>query len=468
MERPQQRTPAPSTLTPARTNQVRLLLIGGIGLAVLVLGFFVWRELRSQKSTSRWDDLDELQERYEPGFRQDPYFEDPAAEYRRRRDGYIRQLEAFLPRAREEDDALAPHVHWLIARAAADQVVALKDVTDASVRKPYYDRVIANLETIRDRYPEHPLNWPSLAPPGHATLTRMFLESMTSNLEWEQTHLPKDVAPAADPVVLVRTTRGDLRLGVYAEQAPAAVQLFLERARRGDYDGTAFFTKADVKRGPDDPLEQTIRGGLAATRGAPPFDVTAHAAFADATSYEPLLPAESRWRVPHAAGTVSVWHEPADAYDGSPVFVVCVERSPMLDYEHTPIGRLLDDASRATARRIFESTLWRDDPRVMAEPGEVRAVLDYFQAPVEIVKVLVYEGGALLAPLGEPAPSKAAAEESEQRLDAVKADQYRVPAPTRPLPPPPDEGAAGDAGGEGPGDDAPEGPGEGTGDSGGD
>jgi hypothetical protein len=58
---------------------------------------------------------------------------------------------------------------------------------------------------------------------------------------------------------------------------------------------------------------------------------------------------------------------------------------------------------------------------------------------VRIVKVLVYEKGALSMGGVTPASERAEPEENEKSLSTVKADQYRVEPPTKPAPPKPPE-----------------------------
>ncbi|MHC5012857.1 MAG: hypothetical protein ACYTG6_18250, partial [Planctomycetota bacterium] len=252
---PQSRKAPDASPTRVDADHVRKIVIAVVVVALGALAFLIARELSKAGVTSRWDDFDKLQEAYEPGFEQDPLFADPMGEYRRRRDLYIEKLEAFLEEtATQEDDALAPHVHWLIAKVCADQLISMKDVLDFEERRPYYERAARHLETIRDEYPDHQMNWTAFAPSGHATMTRMFLAKLAENRAWEEAHLPTAQEPGSDVVVLIRTERGDMRMGLYGAEAPELAKLFLDRARRGEYDGTAFFAKIDSSIGPEDPL----------------------------------------------------------------------------------------------------------------------------------------------------------------------------------------------------------------------
>ncbi len=433
---PQVRTEARDGLDPALIRKVKLGLIalGVIGVAVLV--YFIVRDFQQVEVGKRWDEFTRIQDRYALTVQsQDPLFEGgPDTLYFQRRADLITELEAFLPRAESGDDALGPQVHWLIAKLAADQVVSQKDELDVQKRAVLWEKARTHMQAIVDRYPDFQTNWTMFAPTSHTSLTRAFLATIASNVKWEKKYLPRPKDPAADPVVVVRTERGDLRMRLYREDAKAITDLFLERAARGDYDGTAFYAKNDRKRG-GAPLDVSARAGHPATRDAKPFDREGAQAFAK-EEYADLLPAETRYLVPADRGVVLAWHDPATIYDGPQAFVVVQQRSPLLDYDYSPIGKLVDEASLATLDRIFAGDTWRDDVTSAMPPDGERDVADFLQVPVKIVKVLVYEGGTLV-PAEAPAPTKATVEADEATLDGLKPDAYVTEPPVRPAPPPP-------------------------------
>ena len=120
------------TLTP---QQIRLIKIGVVAVVVIgigVLTFFILRAMQRDEVVSRWDELAAIQAEYEPtDFRQDPLLEGVGDPYRSRRARYIQRLEEFLASGIVDlDDGLAPHVHWLIAKLSADQVMSMKDEID--------------------------------------------------------------------------------------------------------------------------------------------------------------------------------------------------------------------------------------------------------------------------------------------------------------------------------------------------
>jgi cyclophilin family peptidyl-prolyl cis-trans isomerase len=347
-------------------------------------------------------------------------------------------------------------VRWRIVAASADQLLSMRDVLDVTRRLPYSEKAIQQLEVLRDKFQDFPMNWSRFAPEGFPSLTRQLLAWFKENREWEEKNLPADRAPADDPKILIRTELGDLWVGPYVEQAPALTAHFLENARAGVYDGTAFFARVDRGR-TNEPEERTVRAGDPRTRDVKPYDVKSLEPLAEDEPAESLLPDESRNLVPHTTGILSAWHDPADTYDHPVQFIVAADRSPALDYEYTPIGRIVDPASLETLNRIYRSKTWRDDPTVGESATTVHEVRDFFQVPVRIVKVLVFRAGELDDAGVAPLPTKAAADESERKVSTLKADAYKKepppapPAPPAPAPVPPAPAPAVPGGGDGAG-----------------
>lgn len=449
---PQTRIEGPAAMDPARVKLIKIGIAVIAVIALAVLAYFIYDAIRSEKAMDRWDDFSRIQNRFEMGdlartgrtdSRQDPLFEDPTGEYGTQRKNYIAELERFLPTVADDDDTLAAQAHWLIAKLSATQVLSMKDETDPAKRRVWWDKASEHMEILRSRYSGFQTNWTTFAPTGHASLTRAFLSTIQANLDWESKHLPAARTPTTDPVVLIRTERGDLRVHLFREEAPRLTELFLQRALRGDYDGTAFFAKTDETSG-DMPDYVTLRAGHPATREAKPFDHEGHAAFEEEEDVEQLLGESSRWLVPAERGVLLTWHDPATEYDGPQQFVIAQDRSPRLDYLFTPLGRLADEASQETADRIFAGEAWREDT-TGTRPVEVG---DFLQVPVRIVKVLVYEKGQLVEP-DNGGPHKASADAGEQTLEGLAKDAYLKAPPSRPAPPI-DEGAGEEEGASAP------------------
>ena len=79
---------------------------------------------------------------------------------------------------------------------------------------------------------------------------------------------------------------------------------------------------------------------------------------------------------------MSAWHPQEDTYDSEARFLVLAQRSPRMDYDYTPIGKILDEdgfESLLTLDRIFAGDVWQEDahPWLVPEKAAIRrAVLD--------------------------------------------------------------------------------------------
>ena len=430
---PDTRTPGDQPLDPATVRRIKWGLVALGALALAVLAFFIARELKSESTQARWDELAQIRERFEPELGQDPLYEDPGGVYGQRRERYIQALEAFLPRAAEEEDALAAHTHYLIAKLSTDQFYATKDAAHAEARARHFERATKHWETLRDTYPDFQTNWLSFAPPKHASVTRMALSTLEANNKWIEDHFPGEKEPATDVVAVIRTERGDMHMGLYREDAPDLTALFLERATQGAYDGTYFFAKTEIGQD-DDPSRRTIRGGHPDVREVLPFDPAAAARFAEDEQATGMMPQPSRYRIAASKGVVLGWHDATDPYDGPQQLLVSVDRSPQLDHRFSPFGKLLDEPSRATATRIYEGKTW-GDATTGQPPKDLATIRDVMRAPVKIVKVLVYRDGAMVEPTGKALETKADVGENEQKLADLVRDVYRTEAPEAPKAP---------------------------------
>ncbi len=420
----------------AKASQAKKIKWTAIGLVVVaagVVGFLLFQEIEEEAAAERWDKYAALREKYEPDQMQDPIFQDPYGIYGEQRERYVRNLEKFLEeQAKTLPDALEPHVRWRLARTLADHILSMKTTLDFDKRSPHYEKAIKHLTEIRDDFPDFQLNWANFKPAGFPTVTRQFIHWLEENRAWEQEHLPKPKEPDGAETVVLRTTRGDLHLRLYATDAPNWTKAFLERAVAGEYDGTAFFMKRE--QGDDvEPFEHWLRAGAQTTRGAEAFNATQHIEFTKDKDQGSLLLEESRNRIPHDRGIVSAWHGDATEYDHPSQFIVCRRPSPSLDYDFTPVGKLIDDASLETLDRIWSSKIWRSDPEVSSDTGELRGVLDFLQVPVEIVKVLVYRDGALVT-TNAPSEHKAEVTAKEEKLATLERDALRVEEPEKPEP----------------------------------
>ncbi|MDJ0975623.1 MAG: peptidylprolyl isomerase [Planctomycetota bacterium] len=413
---------------------LRALIGGGVVLIIAVVAFFIWRGVEADAQADSWDKYHVIRKDNEPG--QDPLWNDLYGVFGAQRDRYVKALEAFLEaEAKGSGETLEADVRWRIAKTLADHVLSQRDLTDATKRRDYYDRALAQMEKIRDDFPNYPLNWDMWKPSKFPSLTRKFVDWLQKNKEWEAEHLPMAREPDGEHTVVFRTTAGDLRAKLYVTDAKAWTDGFLARAISGGYDGTAIFEKREIGDAAD-PKEHAVRGGSDASRDRATYDANDHLTLAEDPRGGGLLPGEARNKIPHDRGIMAAWHDGATEYDDAVQFMFIVRDSQQLDYDYTPVGKLVDDASLTTLDEIFRRKTWRIDPKINEDAGELRQVLDFFQVPVVIKKVLVYDAaGKLVEPeAGKASASRDPATTAEQSLSTLDADAYKVPVPEKPAP----------------------------------
>ena len=424
----------PDEIAAREAKQAKMLRWGIVGLAVLLLGGFAFAVLKDQQEESvseSWDQYAQIRTKYEPANYQ---WNNPRGVYTDQREKYHDILTRFLAKeAGEWDDALEPQVRWRLAKSLADHVLSNKDVLDAAKRTPWYDQAIEQMQIVRDKFNEFPLNWSRLhKDPSTPTLTVQFIRWLEGNRKWEQEHLPTAKEPDGAHTIVLRTNRGDMRFRLFEADAPDWTAAFVKRVADGHYDGTSIFGKKDV--GTDtEPEQHFVRGGAQTSRDPKPYDRDDALRLEGEFQGGGVMPEEARNRIIHVAGTLVAWHERGEEYDDESQFLIVARRSPILDYQYTPVGKVVDDASRETLDRIYSGSTWNDDPETVdGSTTRYQDVLDVLQVPAVIVKALAYKDGALVKPAGEPAATKVATASDESSLSSLKPDAYKKDVPQRP------------------------------------
>ncbi len=420
---------------PDRLTRILKLALIVTGLLVLVgAGVAFWLNQKSEKDTEAWNYFGALRGRYDA--RRIGSDWEPSAKATEDRDSYQLALESFLEKKPGGwDGAIEPHVRWRIAKAAVDQLIAGEKIDSPEERQKYFDRAQQHLEVIRDSFKDFPLNWEQCRtdPDGAPTLTRQLLQWLEANRGWETKYRARSMAPDGAYTLLVRTNRGDMRIRCYGESTKTLVDAVVNEVNRGTFDGRAIVTK-QVDGPDDDPYRSTIHTGNAASKDAKPYERDTHKDVTEAEPLVQLLPAKARHQIIAERGTVMAWHGPLSPYDEPSQLVFVAKRSPALDHNFTPIGKLLDDASLATLDRIFKSDTWADDEDAKTDDNYTQ-LSTTLQVPVRIVKVLAYDGDALVASTssdGGTTPPTA----TEKSLKTVKQDAYKVDPPEKPTPAP--------------------------------
>ncbi len=446
---------------------IRIALFALVALLVLwaVLSFI--NDAKRSARAESWDQLEAIRREFQP--EQDIFWMDTRGTAGPMRLKYIGALENFLRRKEGEmDHALEGQARWYLASALTNHLLSSSDLRDPAARDATYHRAIAQLEVIRAKLHDHPLNderW-NVDDPSRPTMTRQFIDFLEKNRAWERKHMPASAQPDGDTTIVLRTTRGDLRRKLYASAAPDASKALQDRVVSGALDGTSFFTREGSLLSAD-LSEAWVRLGNASHRNPKPYDRDGHLAMANDPSRRGRVPEPSRHRILHDRGVVAAWHDPTTEYDDPEDLIFVARRSPDLDYEYTPVARLLDKESEAVLDTIFGSKLWREDGETTGAPGAPYAdILDQFQVPVVVVKALAYgPDGALLSPTdGQAHAARAVPTDEEGTLSSLKADAYKVAVPDKPIAPPPSDEPAVDepkdeAPSDAPADEAPAGDG---------
>ncbi|GMV96262.1 MAG: peptidyl-prolyl cis-trans isomerase [Phycisphaerae bacterium] len=154
----------------------------------------------------------------------------------------------------------------------------------------------------------------------------------------------------------LQTDYGDMTLRFFPDVAPRHVENFLDLAQGGFYDGLTF--------------HRIIQG----------FMIQGGCPHGTGTGNGPRrLPAEFNDR-PHQVGTLSMARA-ANPDSASCQFFICLERCEFLDGQYTVFGELVDEASRATLKKIGAVPVRRGNGGENSTPVN----------PVVIRKITVHE-----------------------------------------------------------------------------
>lgn len=156
--------------------------------------------------------------------------------------------------------------------------------------------------------------------------------------------------------VTIKTDFGDMNLAFLADKAPAHVENFIELAESGFYNGLRFHRIIDGFM---------IQGGCPRGDGTGSGPRHLNAEFNDTR---------------HERGTLSMARA-QDPNSASCQFFICLDEAGFLDGQYTAFGRIADDASLETLKKIGKVPV--EDPGT----GEASSPLH----PVEIQEMVVTE-----------------------------------------------------------------------------
>jgi cyclophilin family peptidyl-prolyl cis-trans isomerase len=162
---------------------------------------------------------------------------------------------------------------------------------------------------------------------------------------WEREQQLREAEARADdlPRVLLKTTRGDLLLELYENEAPQTIGNFISLVEQGFYNGLSF---------------HRVLPGFMAQGGCPRGDGTG------GPSYRIYCECHQEGYRRHFRGTLSMAHAGRDS--GGSQFFITFRRTSHLDGQHTAFGRVIEGLE------VLEK-LERVDPqaRTGAEPDRI-------------------------------------------------------------------------------------------------
>lgn len=333
----------------------------GIAAATVVVGFLGVRQLRQNRLDEQWT-------RYE--------------------DAISLRASAALPgqtdadRSRRQVDALE-----LVARDYPDDPVtpwALKGIVDAHIAAAKWDDALAGLDELQRRYPEFALN--TLPSGGEGSLADHLRATLESEKTWAAAAAYEHPAPAEDRLACIETTLGTFWVGFYPEQAPAHVAGFVERAKRGDYNGTQVY---EVRLNTDGSPQVFRAGSLASKTNRDPRE---HDRDEPADTIEPE---DARFTIRHKFGVLSAVDMPSG--ESATRFQVITARDGMTRYdgETTPFGAVLDrEGGLEVVKALGSAPTYGTNPETATAEG-LFGLHDHPYPPILIRRVSIWSNEKL-------------------------------------------------------------------------
>jgi peptidyl-prolyl cis-trans isomerase A (cyclophilin A) len=130
------------------------------------------------------------------------------------------------------------------------------------------------------------------------------------------------LTPKENPIVMIKTSLGDIKVEVNEKKAPITAKNFLRYVDEGRFDGTSFFRVVTMENQPNSPVKiEVIQGGIPGVRGK------------GYPSVYPPIEHETTQKtgILHKDGTISMARSsPPNTATSS--FFICINDQPELDY----------------------------------------------------------------------------------------------------------------------------------------
>lgn len=323
------------------------------GFALLLLAVAAYlgvREYRNSRRDAMWTRFREIASRFELS----PIGE-PDVEAARRQIDEFKLLLSEYP-----EDSITPH--------------ALLAMSKAQVAVGDYEGALATVGDLRTRYKDFALNHlPAGSDDGSAgkTLAATFEENIRRQRDWAAAHTYVHHWPSDDRLALVETTLGSFWLGFYSgdNEAPRHVAGFVERAKRGDYNGTQVYRVIQSVDGSPEQFECGSKASGLLDRGG----VRDPAEHDRDEPLDTIEPEETRSTLRHEYRVVSA--AKMDSGESATRFTVVARRQGLtkLNGESTPFAAVMDrEDSLGTIDRIGRATTYRTHEETKKSDGTYR------------------------------------------------------------------------------------------------
>jgi cyclophilin family peptidyl-prolyl cis-trans isomerase len=272
--------------------------------------------------------------------------------------GAVANFETMAPP--ESAQALGDLAVELQGDSAAPWAKAMQ--VGALVGEDDYEGARAALDELEAGWPDHELvrfGWPDGAG-GEAPIPQQLRNRIQALEAWKTAHsslTSNPPLPENAPRVRLKTSAGEILLGLYQDQAPRHVENFLERCRSGYYSGTSFHRiVAGFMIQGGDPNSRNLEDRASWGQGGPPETIPAEPSALKHFPY--VLAAAKKGQDPDSSGSQFY-------------ITVGTSKAHHLDGMHTVFGAVLEGQAVVDAIASGEVTGEQPNEPVVVESAEV-------------------------------------------------------------------------------------------------
>lgn len=344
----------------------KMIMLGGVIFLALIIGWLAVREVARARREDMWAQYQEAQNQFSPN----PLVDVDAAAARKQ----IEMLDAV--RRDYPNDPVTPFA--LLHKARAQFALA------------EYEAALTTLDDLRARFKDFPLNTlpaDTDAAGRPRSLAQRLAELIQREKEWSTKRNYVHQWPSEDRMALIETTAGNMWLGFYsgANEAPQHVNAFVERAKRGDYNGTqAYLVVQSVDSSPERFECGSALSGIGSSAVKDPAEHDR-----DQPS-DTIEPEDAINTIRHQFRVVSSVR--MDSGESATRFQVVAKHAGLekLDGQSTPFAAVMDrEDSLATIEAIGKATTYGNHPATKDSSLAFR-MRDYPYPPIYLRRVSIF------------------------------------------------------------------------------